>query len=124
MGLCCADFGTQINGHIIDSAFTLAFDPRYNPLLQAVQEATNAGPPHTGYRLLLTDLGMLEHVRARSCAQTVCLAGFGAFKTLAARTSCWYMWCRLRTLPSAELCSRWLVKCLLPQEADRSAREP
>ena len=38
-----ADFGTQINGRIIDSAFTLAFDPRYDPLLTAVQEATNAG---------------------------------------------------------------------------------
>lgn len=38
-----ADFGTQINGRIIDSAFTVAFDPRYDPLLNAVREATNAG---------------------------------------------------------------------------------
>ena len=58
MGLCCADFGTQINGHIIDSAFTLAFDPRYDPLLQAVQEATNAGPPRSVYMPVCSDLGM------------------------------------------------------------------
>lgn len=27
----------------MDSAFTLAFNPRYDPLLEAVQEATNTG---------------------------------------------------------------------------------
>lgn len=37
------DFGTQINGRIIDSAFTVAFNPRYNPLIEAVKEATNTG---------------------------------------------------------------------------------
>lgn len=39
----CADFGTQINGHIIDSAFTVAFNPKYDPLLEAVKAATNKG---------------------------------------------------------------------------------
>ncbi len=38
-----ADFGTHINGHIVDSAFTVAFNPRYDPLLNAVKAATNAG---------------------------------------------------------------------------------
>ena len=37
------DFGTHIGGRIIDSAFTVAFNPRYDPLLTAVQEATNTG---------------------------------------------------------------------------------
>ncbi|EOD50430.1 putative methionine type protein [Neofusicoccum parvum UCRNP2] len=37
------DFGVQINGRIVDSAFTVAFDHRYDPLLQAVKEATNTG---------------------------------------------------------------------------------
>lgn len=42
-----ADFGTHIGGRIIDSAFTVAFNPKYDPLLEAVQAATNAGqkPP-------------------------------------------------------------------------------
>ena len=34
---------TQIGGRIIDSAFTVAFNPRYDPLLEAVKEATNTG---------------------------------------------------------------------------------
>jgi methionyl aminopeptidase len=37
------DFGTHIEGRIIDCAFTVAFNPAYDPLLQAVKEATNAG---------------------------------------------------------------------------------
>ena len=37
------DFGTQINGRIIDSAFTVHFNPRYDPLVAAVREATNTG---------------------------------------------------------------------------------
>jgi methionine aminopeptidase len=37
------DFGTHINGRIIDSAFTVAFNPKFDPLLQTVKDATNAG---------------------------------------------------------------------------------
>eukprot|EP00887_Chlorella_sp_A99_P002610 scaffold6.g2610.t1 len=38
------DFGTQINGRIVDSAFTVAYDP----LLAAVKEATNTGVSAAG----------------------------------------------------------------------------
>jgi methionyl aminopeptidase len=37
------DFGVQIGGWIVDSAFTMAFDPTYNNLLAAVKDATNTG---------------------------------------------------------------------------------
>jgi methionine aminopeptidase len=37
------DYGTQINGHIIDCAFTVAFNPVFDNLLQAVKDATNEG---------------------------------------------------------------------------------
>lgn len=37
------DFGTHINGNIIDSAFTVAFNEIYTPLLNATKEATNNG---------------------------------------------------------------------------------
>ena len=37
------DFGTQINGRIIDCAWTVSFDPRYDNLLAAVKAATNEG---------------------------------------------------------------------------------
>lgn len=37
------DFGTHINGRIIDCAFTLTFNPKYDALVQAVRDATNTG---------------------------------------------------------------------------------
>lgn len=37
------DFGVQINGWIVDSAFTISFDPMYDNLLAAVKDATNTG---------------------------------------------------------------------------------
>ena len=37
------DFGVAINGHIIDSAFTVCFDDRFQPLIEASREATNKG---------------------------------------------------------------------------------
>lgn len=37
------DFGTHINGRIIDCAFTHTFNPKYDKLVEAVREATNTG---------------------------------------------------------------------------------
>ena len=37
------DYGVEINGWIIDSAFTIAFNPKYANLLTAVKEATFQG---------------------------------------------------------------------------------
>ena len=37
------DFGVHVNGWIVDSAFTMSFDPTYDNLLAAVRDATNAG---------------------------------------------------------------------------------
>jgi len=37
------DYGVHINGWIIDSAFTMTFDPTYDNLLAAVKDATNTG---------------------------------------------------------------------------------
>lgn len=51
------DFGTQINGRIVDSAFTVAFNPRYDPLLQAVKDATNTGVRESGIDVRLCDVG-------------------------------------------------------------------
>jgi len=42
------DFGVEINGWIIDSAFSIAFDYKYNNLLKAVKEATNTGLKYIG----------------------------------------------------------------------------
>lgn len=51
------DFGTHVKGHIIDSAFTVAFNPRYDPLLAAVRAATNAGVREAGIDVRLCDIG-------------------------------------------------------------------
>lgn len=51
------DFGTQINGRIIDCAWTVAFNPRYDPLLEAAKEATNTGIKTAGIDVRLGDIG-------------------------------------------------------------------
>lgn len=37
------DFGVHINGRIVDSAWTMTFDPIYDNLLAAVRDGTNTG---------------------------------------------------------------------------------
>lgn len=37
------DIGVHVKGRIADSAFTLSFDPTYEQLLKAVEDATNTG---------------------------------------------------------------------------------
>jgi methionyl aminopeptidase len=51
------DFGTQIDGRIIDCAFTVAFNPMYDKLLETVREATNAGVAACGIDVRLCDIG-------------------------------------------------------------------
>eukprot|EP01089_Gocevia_fonbrunei_P003495 TRINITY_DN1347_c0_g1_i1.p1 TRINITY_DN1347_c0_g1~~TRINITY_DN1347_c0_g1_i1.p1 ORF type:complete len:451 (-),score=113.81 TRINITY_DN1347_c0_g1_i1:61-1413(-) len=51
------DFGTHVNGRIIDCAWTVAFNPRYDPLLTAVKEATNTGIREAGIDVRLCDIG-------------------------------------------------------------------
>jgi len=55
--VCKLDFGTHINGRIIDSAFTIAFNPTYDPLLTAVKEATNAGVKEAGIDARVGEIG-------------------------------------------------------------------
>ena len=51
------DFGTEANGWIIDSAFTICFDPKYDNLLTAVNEATNTGIKNIGIDVDIGDWG-------------------------------------------------------------------
>jgi len=51
------DFGTHIKGRIIDCAWTLAFNDKFNPLLRAVQEATETGIRTAGIDARLCDVG-------------------------------------------------------------------
>ncbi|KAH0492183.1 hypothetical protein TgHK011_007146 [Trichoderma gracile] len=51
------DFGVHVNGKIVDSAFTVAFEPKYDNLLQAVREATNAGVREAGIDARVGEIG-------------------------------------------------------------------
>jgi methionyl aminopeptidase len=51
------DFGVQIDGRIIDSAWTVSFNPRYDPLIEAVREATDQGIRTSGIDVRLCDVG-------------------------------------------------------------------
>ncbi|XP_041460516.1 methionine aminopeptidase 2-like [Lytechinus variegatus] len=55
--VCKIDFGTHINGRIIDCAFTVTFNPRYDQLLAAVKDATNTGIKEAGIDVRLCDVG-------------------------------------------------------------------
>ena len=50
------DFGTHIKGDLVDSAFTVAFDPKYENLLKASQEATYAGVKEAGIDVRICDV--------------------------------------------------------------------
>lgn len=50
------DYGTQVNGHIIDCAFTVAFNPKFDGLLTAVKAATNAGIKAAGIDVRLSEV--------------------------------------------------------------------
>merc|ERR550534_1497209 len=55
--VCKIDFGTHINGRIIDCAFTVTFNPKYDKLLEAVQDATNTGIKNAGIDVRLCEIG-------------------------------------------------------------------
>lgn len=55
--VCKLDFGTHYKGFLIDSAFTIAFDPQYEMLLKATQDATETGIRTAGVDVRLCDIG-------------------------------------------------------------------
>lgn len=51
------DFGVHVNGRIVDSAFTMSFDDKYDNLLAAVKAATNAGVAEAGIDARVGEIG-------------------------------------------------------------------
>jgi len=51
------DYGVHVNGRIIDCAFSLSFDHKFDPLMEAVREATNTGIREAGIDVRLCDVG-------------------------------------------------------------------
>ncbi|KAG9314142.1 peptidase M24A methionine aminopeptidase [Chiua virens] len=50
------DFGVHVKGRIVDSAFTLTFEPTYDNLVEAVRAATNTGIREAGIDVRLGEL--------------------------------------------------------------------
>lgn len=51
------DFGTHVQGILVDCAFTVAFNPVYDDLLMAVKDATNTGIKAAGIDVTLAEVG-------------------------------------------------------------------
>ena len=57
--ICKLDFGVHVGGRIVDCAFTIAFDPIFDPLIAATQSATNAGLRAAGIDARLGEIGSI-----------------------------------------------------------------
>lgn len=55
--ICKIDYGVHVNGRIIDSAFTLAFNPKFDEFKAACRAATEAGVKAAGIDVRMTDIG-------------------------------------------------------------------
>ncbi|KAJ8662899.1 methionine aminopeptidase, type II [Lichtheimia ornata] len=55
------DFGVHVKGRIIDSAFTMNFNPKFDKLVEAAKEATYAGIKEAGIDVRLCDIGAAVH---------------------------------------------------------------
>merc|ERR1712137_1283351 len=55
--VCKLDFGVQVGGRIVDCAFTIAFNPKYDTLIEATQEGTNVGIANAGIDARFSDIG-------------------------------------------------------------------
>jgi methionyl aminopeptidase len=51
------DFGVHVGGRIIDCAFTVHHNPKFDPLVNAVRDATNTGIKAAGIDVRLGDIG-------------------------------------------------------------------
>ena len=54
---CKIDFGVEVNGYIIDCAFSVYFDEKYNELHNAVKDATYTGIKKAGIDVVIKDWG-------------------------------------------------------------------
>jgi len=55
--VCKLDFGVQVGGRIVDSAFTIAFNPKYDPIIQASKDGTDTGIRAAGIDARFSEIG-------------------------------------------------------------------
>ena len=64
--ICKIDFGVHLNGWIIDSAFTVNYQSKYEPLLDASKEAVKAMINHMGVDTCISELGTISEEIVKS----------------------------------------------------------
>ncbi|KAH8740900.1 methionine aminopeptidase [Cryptosporidium ryanae] len=55
--ICKLDFGVQVNGMIIDCAFSVAFKDHFDPLIQSTLDGTNTGLKLAGIDAIFSEIG-------------------------------------------------------------------
>jgi len=55
--VCKLDFGVQVGGRIVDCAFTIAFDPKFDSIIESTQDGTNTGLRLAGIDARFSDIG-------------------------------------------------------------------
>lgn len=60
------DFGVHVGGRLVDSAFTVAFDDRFDNLVQATRDGTNVGLKNAGIDARFSDIGAAIEEAIRS----------------------------------------------------------
>mmetsp|Transcript_32225 Transcript_32225/g.73692 ORF Transcript_32225/g.73692 Transcript_32225/m.73692 type:complete len:500 (-) Transcript_32225:70-1569(-) len=55
--VCKLDFGVQVGGRIVDCAFTVAFNPKYDSIIAASKEGTNTGVREAGIDARFSEIG-------------------------------------------------------------------
>lgn len=55
--VCKIDYGVHINGMIVDSAFTISFNPVYDKLLESSKTSTDIGIKYSGVDSILGEIG-------------------------------------------------------------------
>jgi methionyl aminopeptidase len=65
------DYGVHFNGMIIDSAFTLCFDEKYNEFINLSKEITNFAIKNCGVDAILGEVGEKTEEFIKSCELTI-----------------------------------------------------
>jgi len=55
--VCKLDFGVQVGGRIVDCAFTIAFDAKYDEIIKASKDGTNTGIRNAGIDARFSEIG-------------------------------------------------------------------
>jgi methionyl aminopeptidase len=93
------DFGSHIKGLLTDCAFTVAFNPVYDNLLQAAKEATEAGIQAAGIGARLGEIGaaieevmtsfeveIKNHIYPVKCCENLCGHSIGRYNIHAGKS--------------------------------------